>query len=71
MHTSERVVLPLSGFLRIAQRDGWRCHWCDVGYLPHDRWEVDHVVPLASGGTNHVTNLALAHSSCNATKGTL
>ena len=31
--------------------------------------QVDHVIPLAVGGTNHPTNLQLLCGSCNAAKG--
>lgn len=30
---------------------------------------VDHVVPVAEGGTKHIDNLRLAHIRCNARKG--
>lgn len=62
------VRVPYWGLQRIGVRDGWRCHVCRQGYLPNNPWEVDHDVPLAKGGTNHVTNLLLAHRSCNRQK---
>jgi len=69
--TDDRIHLPFGYFLVIARRDKWTCHWCEIGYLPNDPWEIDHVVPLSAGGTNHLTNLSLAHRSCNADKGAL
>lgn len=68
---SRRLLLPTADFLRIAERDGWRCHWCTVGYMPGDPWEIDHAKPVARGGTNHAANLRLCHRSCNRDKGTL
>lgn len=68
---NERASVPVKVFLQIAERDGWTCHWCEVGYLPRDRWEIDHKVSLKGGGTNLVTNLALCHQSCNRDKGAL
>jgi len=47
------------------------CHWCGRGYSATDAWEIDHITALANGGTNHLSNLALCHKSCNRDKGTL
>jgi 5-methylcytosine-specific restriction endonuclease McrA len=66
---SPRLQVPFKDFLRIAERDCWSCRWCGTGYLPADPWEIDHLVALANGGTNHVTNLGLCHRSCNQAKG--
>jgi 5-methylcytosine-specific restriction endonuclease McrA len=67
---SRRLRLPMKDYLHIAERDSWTCHWCGVGYLSNDPWEIDHVRPLADGGTNHAANLRLCHRSCNRDKGT-
>lgn len=55
----------------LAERDRWRCHLCrrrvsrTLRY-PHPRSASrDHLVPVADGGTNEPTNLALAHWDCN------
>lgn len=63
-----RFPVPEWALLRIAQRDGFTCHICGIGYVPNDPWEVDHDVPLAKGGTNHIRNLRLAHRTCNRDK---
>jgi RNA-directed DNA polymerase len=60
-----RIHIPTWLLLRIAERDKWRCHICQQGYIPGERWEVHHDTPVARGGTNHLTNLVLAHRSCN------
>lgn len=60
-----RLQVPMPVLLRIAERDKWKCHICEEGYLPDDKWEVDHDKPLAKFGTNHVKNLRLAHATCN------
>lgn len=65
---SSRPRLPIQAVLRIAQRDQWTCHVCKQKYMPSDEWQIDHDVPLAKGGTNLVTNLRLAHASCNNAK---
>lgn len=59
---------------RVYQRDDWTCHICGD---PVDRDAVvpdlaapvlDHVVPLARGGTHSEDNLRTAHFYCNSVK---
>lgn len=68
---SRRLTLPLGVRLLIAERDGWQCHWCGEGYMAFNPWEIDHIIALANGGTNHLSNLGLCHKECNQDKGTL
>lgn len=63
-----RFPIPLWVLLRVAERDRWKCHICEQGYIPGDRWELDHDMALAKGGTNHIKNLRLAHKRCNRDK---
>lgn len=53
----------------IVMRDGGACYICGQGRDNHDRWEIEHVKPRAFGGPDDLDNLALAHRSCNRTKG--
>lgn len=69
MSRSKRLKVPRAHLLRIAARDRWTCHVCGLGFIARDPWELDHDIPLAKGGTNHVKNLRLAHRSCNRDKG--
>lgn len=54
----------------IFARDGFRCHYC--GKSPHREPEiflvVDHIIPLAKGGTLIEENLITCCNQCNATK---
>ncbi|MCD2145022.1 HNH endonuclease [Gordonia paraffinivorans] len=51
------------------------CHICggNIDYnLPHTHpqsYALDHIVPLARGGTDDLSNLAAAHRFCNESKG--
>ena len=61
----------------IAERDGWVCWVCNAAIdstlkFP-DRWSgtVDHVIPLAEGGTDEDWNCKAAHFTCNARRGSL
>lgn len=69
MKRTERLKVPMEYILRIASRDKWTCHVCDGGFRVTDPWEIDHDIPLAQGGTNHLRNLRLCHRSCNRDKG--
>ncbi|WP_371287153.1 HNH endonuclease [Mycobacteroides abscessus] len=60
---------------RVFERDGYRCHICrkkvrtDV-VVPHPRAAtVDHLIPLACGGTHEMANCRTACFLCNAVKG--
>jgi 5-methylcytosine-specific restriction endonuclease McrA len=50
------------------------CHICglEIDYtLPHldpGEYVVDHIIPLAKGGTDTIDNKAAAHRSCNSAK---
>lgn len=51
----------------ILRRDGFRCRYC--GARPAEReLRVDHVVPIALGGSNEPSNLATACEPCNSGK---
>ena len=60
---------------RIYRRDDWRCHLCGEKVrrnkaAPHPLAPtIDHVIPLAAGGTHEPANCATAHFVCNARKG--
>ena len=61
--------------LRIFERDGWRCQLCGkavkrTAKVPDPLAPtIDHIVPLAAGGTHEPANAQCAHFSCNARKG--
>jgi 5-methylcytosine-specific restriction endonuclease McrA len=59
----------LAAIAAIVMRDGDCCYICRQGPDPLDPWEVEHVKPKAMGGLDELDNLALAHRSCNRTKG--
>ena len=53
---------------RVHERSGGRCHYCGI---EKKLLTIDHVVPLAQGGTSYITNLVGACSKCNSAKGQL
>lgn len=59
---------------RIFERDGWRCQLCGNkvkrdAEVPHPLAPVlDHIVPLAKGGSHEPANVQCAHFLCNSLK---
>lgn len=48
------------------KRQKGRCFWC--GEKVGDTYHVDHIVPLARGGSNWPENLVIACASCNCSR---
>lgn len=62
---------------KVFSRDGWRCYICGVdtprslrGTNDPRAPELEHVVPLARGGSHTYENTACACRACNGAKGT-
>lgn len=55
---------------RLIERDGSGCFYCSHPTTEDDR-TVEHLVPIAHGGTNRIGNLCLAHAACNLEAGHL
>lgn len=62
---------PLSAAVRamVWAKTGGVCHYCGKQTNPFADFTVDHVVPLAKGGTNELDNLVPACRRCNSAKG--
>jgi 5-methylcytosine-specific restriction endonuclease McrA len=67
----------IAGFdpIEVFSRDGWKCHLCGRRTLQSKRGtthprapELDHIVPLAKGGSHSRANTACACRQCNAAK---
>jgi len=58
----------------IYTRDRWTCQLCHAKVAKHKTYpepmsaSLDHVIPLAKGGTHEPANCQLAHLICNSTK---
>jgi len=57
---------PLSKSLRfeVFKRDSFRCQYCG-GEAPNVLLHIDHIKPVADGGTNELTNLITSCMPCN------
>lgn len=52
---------------QILRRDGFTCRYCG-GRAPDVALRVDHVIPVALGGSDQPTNLTTACQDCNSGK---
>jgi 5-methylcytosine-specific restriction endonuclease McrA len=55
---------------RILRRETGRCFYC-LRLLKRGKWTLDHIVPLARGGTDCADNLVACCARCNSSKGAL
>lgn len=49
------------------ERNG-KCHICGQKIHPQEKWDIEHIIPLALGGADSGDNLDLAHQSCHKDK---
>lgn len=52
----------------VYDRDDGRCGVCGRD-VPRDRFDIDHIEPLACGGKHAYINVRLAHVACNRSRG--
>lgn len=69
MTRSKRRTTRLSGkdkrrvMRALVRRDGTDCHWC---HKPMEEdITMDHLLPMAIGGSDRIDNIVLAHGECN------
>lgn len=53
----------------VFKRDAFKCQYCGKGVDAGAVLEVDHLTPVAEGGTNEIFNLVTACKDCNRGKG--
>jgi 5-methylcytosine-specific restriction endonuclease McrA len=63
------IAAPLWRFKRrmVYRRDHGRCYYCAEA-VTREKFTVDHVVPLARGGTDAASNLVTCCKYCNKIK---
>lgn len=54
---------------QIIEADGYACAACGVQLTGHGDVEVDHIVALADGGSEHPSNLQTLCKPCHKDKG--
>lgn len=66
-HATKRRMFSEPERMAVYNRCKGRCGICGK-FVPFDVFTIDHIVPLAKGGTNTMENLQCAHSWCNLIK---
>ena len=62
-----RQPIPRKLRHQVFQRDGYRCRECGAS-KDETSLEIDHIVPVAKGGTNDIDNLQTLCRECNRMK---
>lgn len=68
MANVKRKNLPKKIRFEVFKRDSFTCQYCGR-MAPDVVLEVDHIVPVAEGGTNDIMNLITSCHDCNSGKG--
>ena len=68
--SEQRRRLTKEERLEVLKKTDFRCAYCGME-LGFDSFQVDHVVPLRSGGKDEISNMLPACRSCNHYKHTL
>lgn len=66
---SLRRRIPAAVRRQVAEYAGHRCSYCRSPEVVGIPMVVDHIIPLAAGGTSDIGNLCLACYRCNEFKG--
>lgn len=64
----ERKPIPKSVRFEVFKRDMFTCQYCGRK-APEVVLEIDHIIPVAEGGTNDFVNLVTSCMDCNRGKG--
>ncbi|MGI0491694.1 HNH endonuclease [Alkalinema pantanalense CENA528] len=62
-----RITIPKAVRQYVLDRDNHQCKSCGKT-SPHTKLEIDHIIPLANGGSNDLSNLQTLCRTCNAQK---
>ncbi|AMA07888.1 HNH endonuclease [Picosynechococcus sp. PCC 73109] len=69
MAKTPRLPIPDSVRKYVYQRDNYQCQCCG-SRLHETQLSIDHIIPLAKGGSNDISNLQTLCLNCNQKKGT-
>lgn len=60
-----RKTIPQGTRFDVLERSGFRCFYCARRGAEAGELEIDHVIPVAKGGSSDVSNLVAACHDCN------
>jgi len=49
----------------VLNRDKFTCQYCGRTVEDNAKLEIDHIIPVSKGGTNHINNLKTSCFECN------
>ena len=67
MPKTSRINIPQSVRKYILQRNNYQCQGCGKKQT-QTKLNIDHIVALAKGGSNDISNLQVLCRQCNQTK---
>ena len=67
MSKTPRINIPASVKKYVLQRDNYQCQSCGKN-KQQTSLNIDHITPLATGGSNDISNLQVLCSKCNQKK---
>ena len=67
VHKIKRKQFSQAERIKIYNSNKGRCAICGK-FIPYDSFTVDHIIPLAKGGSNAIDNLQVACGVCNLIK---
>jgi 5-methylcytosine-specific restriction endonuclease McrA len=67
MSKNPRIPIPQAVRNYVFQRDNHQCQSCGKTHQ-NSQLQIDHIIPLATGGSNDISNLQTLCSQCNQKK---
>jgi 5-methylcytosine-specific restriction enzyme A len=67
MAKTPRIPIPPSVRKYVFQRDNYQCKSCGKTHQ-ETQLQIDHIIPLAKGGSNDISNLQTLCRQCNQRK---
>ncbi|MGI0479298.1 HNH endonuclease [Geminocystis sp. CENA526] len=67
MKKTPRIPIPIEVRKYVYNRDKYQCQSCGKKFA-ETTLNIDHIIPLAKGGSNDISNLQTLCSHCNQQK---
>ena len=67
MNKTPRILIPQSVREYVYKRDKYQCQSCGENHT-ETQLTIDHIIPLARGGANDISNLQTLCFTCNRQK---